>query len=188
MINWYDFQAWRERNPVVRIKAAHSALEINENCASAYILLAEEEATTILEAERILKNALKVAEINYRKSQMTQHQGSTFEAHHRRDANVLIYIRRRLAMCARKLGRLKEAAKMFRDLTKEIPTIMSVLNIHENLLETLLALGQYTDAAAVLAKFDDISLPKSATICYSAGLFFRFTFKLNFAHNLFLIN
>ena len=34
--------------------------------APAYILLAEEEATTIIEAEKILKNALKVAEANYR--------------------------------------------------------------------------------------------------------------------------
>lgn len=58
--------AWRERNPVVRIKAAHSALEMNPECAPAYILLAEEEATTIIEAEKILKNALKVAEANYR--------------------------------------------------------------------------------------------------------------------------
>lgn len=58
--------AWRERNPVVRIKSAHNALEINPECASAYILLSEEEATTIIEAEKILKNALKVAEANYR--------------------------------------------------------------------------------------------------------------------------
>lgn len=162
--------AWRERNPVVRIKAAHNALEISVDCAPAYILLAEEEATTILEAEKILKTALKVAETNYRKSQSTQHQGSIAEGIHRRDTNVLIYIKRRLAMCARKLGKLKEAAKMFRDLTKEIPSIMNVLNIHENLIETLLEMQAYADCQAVLAKYDDISLPKSATICYTAAL------------------
>lgn len=123
--------AWRERNPVVRIKAAHDALKISVECAPAYILLAEEEAVTIADAEKILRHALRVAEVNYRKSQALQHQGPLAEASHRRDTNVLIYIKRRLAMCARKLGRLKEAVKMFRDLTKEIPPIMNVrLNVH----------------------------------------------------------
>lgn len=55
-------------------------------------------------------------------------------------------------MCARKLGKLKEAAKMFRDLTKELPNILNVLNIHENLLETLLEMKAYVDCAAVLSK------------------------------------
>lgn len=162
--------AWRERNPVVRIKAAHNAIEINADCAPAYILLAEEEATTIVGAEKILRNALKVAEANYRRSQIIQHQGTLAEVNHRRDMNVLIYIKRRLAMCARRLGRLKEAVKIFRDLTKEIPPIIGVLNIHENLIEVLLEMQAYSDCQAVLAKYDDITLPKSATICYTAAL------------------
>lgn len=161
--------AWRERNPVVRIKTAKKSIELNPENAPAYILLAEEEATTIIEAEIILKQALRVAEINYKKSQGLQ--GPLYEAAHRRDANVLIYIKRRLAMCARKLGKLKEAAKIFRDLTKEVPSsIMSILNIHENLLECLLEMKAYADCAAVLAKYDDITLPKSATICYTSAL------------------
>uniref|UniRef100_A0A146LX50 Protein ST7 homolog n=3 Tax=Lygus hesperus TaxID=30085 RepID=A0A146LX50_LYGHE len=155
--------AWRERNPVARIKAAHDALEKNPQCAPAYILLAEEEATTIQQAEKVLRQALVYAEANCQNSQQN-------EIKHRRDTNVLIYIKRRLAMCARKLGRLKEAAKMFRDLTKEVPPIMNVLNIHENLIEVLLEMQAYADVQAVLAKYDDISLPKSATICYTAAL------------------
>ena len=35
--------AWRERNPSARIKAAKDAIGLNAECATAYILLAEEE-------------------------------------------------------------------------------------------------------------------------------------------------
>uniref|UniRef100_A0A3Q3ACW7 Suppression of tumorigenicity 7 n=1 Tax=Kryptolebias marmoratus TaxID=37003 RepID=A0A3Q3ACW7_KRYMA len=161
-------KAWRERNPQARISAAHEALEL-EDCATAYILLAEEEATTIMEAERLFKQALKAGEGCYRRSQQLQHHGTQYEAQHRRDTNVLVYVKRRLAMCSRKLGRTREAVKMMRDLMKEFP-LLSMFNIHENLLESLLELQNYADVQAVLAKYDDISLPKSATICYTAAL------------------
>ncbi|XP_061688210.1 suppressor of tumorigenicity 7 protein-like isoform X2 [Syngnathoides biaculeatus] len=140
-------KAWRERNPQARIRAAYQAIELNHECAAAYVLLAEEEATTITEAERLFKKALTIG----------------------KDINLLVYIKRRLAMCARKLGRIKEAVKMMRDLMKEFP-LLGMLNIHENLLEALLELQAYADVQAVLAKYDDISLPKSATICYTSAL------------------
>lgn len=112
--------AWRERDPLARIKAAKEALEKNAECATALILLAEEECTSVVEVEKTLKQALKVAEVNYRRSQQYQHQSASHEALHRRDTNVVIYCRRRLSMCARKLGKLKEATKMMRDLIKEV--------------------------------------------------------------------
>uniref|UniRef100_A0AAX7T1T6 Suppression of tumorigenicity 7 like n=1 Tax=Astatotilapia calliptera TaxID=8154 RepID=A0AAX7T1T6_ASTCA len=190
-------KAWRERNPQARIRAAYQAIEINHHkykyflvhykkqlgllfintliscvylcrCAAAYVLLAEEEATTITEAERLFKKALSIGKDGH---------SSTKKAHEifslcntaGKDINLLVYIKRRLAMCARKLGRIKEAVKMMRDLMKEFP-LLGMLNIHENLLEALLELQAYADVQAVLAKYDDISLPKSATICYTSAL------------------
>uniref|UniRef100_A0A671K8D9 Suppressor of tumorigenicity 7 protein-like n=1 Tax=Sinocyclocheilus anshuiensis TaxID=1608454 RepID=A0A671K8D9_9TELE len=153
-------KAWRERNPQARIQAAYQAIEMNRECAAAYVLLAEEEATTITEAERLFKQALK--------SGMELSHSHTYIATGK-DTNLVVYIKRRLAMCARKLGRIKEAVKMMRDLMKEFP-LLGMLNIHENLLEALLELQAYADVQAVLAKYDDISLPKSATICYTSAL------------------
>lgn len=74
--------AWRERNPQERIKSAKAAIEKNVDCATAYILLAEEEAPTIVESEKLLKQALKVAEANLKKSQVAQQHGANNDAIH----------------------------------------------------------------------------------------------------------
>ncbi|XP_054994184.1 suppressor of tumorigenicity 7 protein-like isoform X2 [Sorex araneus] len=160
--NLSECKVWR--NPLNLFRGAEY-----RSCAAAYVLLAEEEATTIVEAERLFKLALKTGETIYRQSQQCQQQSPQHEAQLRRDTNVLVYIKRRLAMCARKLGRIREAVKIMRDLMKEFPPL-TMLNIHENLLESLLELQAYADVQAVLAKYDDISLPKSAAICYTAAL------------------
>ena len=60
-----------------------------------------------------LREAYRIAEANHRRSQQLQHQSNLLESQHRRDTNVMIYIRRRLAMCARKLGKLKEVSTLY---------------------------------------------------------------------------
>lgn len=56
--------------------------DLIDRCATAYILLAEEEATTIVEAEKLFKQALKAGEGCYRRSQQLQHHGAQYEAQH----------------------------------------------------------------------------------------------------------
>ena len=65
-----------------------------------------------------------------------------------RDQTLLVYIRRRLAMCARKLGRVKEAAKIFKELNKDTHEASNLawLNSAENLIECYLELGDYANA------------------------------------------
>ena len=74
--------AWRERNPEARVRLAKEALERSADCAAAYILLAEEEGSTILEVERILKQALRIAEANFRKTVIYRDSNSPQESLH----------------------------------------------------------------------------------------------------------
>ncbi|KAF8570550.1 hypothetical protein P879_03525 [Paragonimus westermani] len=161
--------AWRERNPEERIKKTNEALAKNPECATAMILLAEEECSQIVDVEKMYKQAHKVAEASLRRSQQLQNHSSAHDMMYRRDINVFVFIRRRQAMCARKLGKLKEAIKMMKDLIKDYPNF-NMFNIHENLLECYLAAQQYADAQSFLTKYDDVHYPKSATICYTAAL------------------
>jgi hypothetical protein len=80
--------AWRERVPAARVKAAHLALEKNAECVTALIMLAEEEAPTMLKVEKILRKALKLAEANYKKTQKSHHLDSNIEMQH---SNILFY-------------------------------------------------------------------------------------------------
>lgn len=74
--------AWRERSPIARVKAAHLALEKNPDCVTALIMLAEEDAPTMVKVEKILRKALKIAETNYKKTQKSHQLDSNIEMQH----------------------------------------------------------------------------------------------------------
>ncbi|XP_052753533.1 protein ST7 homolog [Galleria mellonella] len=161
-------RAWREREPAARVAAARAALRHSPDCAAALLLLAEEDAPTVAEAERVLRRAWRAAEAAWRASCAAG--GGAGSAAARRDAAVLAHVKRRAAMCARRLGRLRDAARLFRELARDAPPALHALALHENLIEVLLEQRAYADVQAVLARYEDACAPRSATLCYSAAL------------------
>jgi hypothetical protein len=156
---------WRERDSDVRVSEAKKALSLNPDCVPALVLLAEEDCQTITEAEEVLKKALKIVEGVCRKSQAASYPDPESQQK-TRDINLHIFIRRRLAMCARRHGRVRESIKITRDLMKEFPSLNQILvNIHENLIEALLEQQAYADATAVLARYENYpEYSRSATL------------------------
>ncbi|KAL0833108.1 hypothetical protein ABMA28_001218 [Loxostege sticticalis] len=158
-------RAWREREPAARVAAARAALALRPDCAAALLLLAEEDAPTVQEAERVLKRAWRAAETAWR-----AHAALGGGACARRDAALLAHIKRRAAMCARRLGRLRDAARLFRELARDAPPALHALALHENLIEVLLEQRAYADVQAVVARHVDAGAPRSATLVYTAAL------------------
>ncbi|WKY07427.1 hypothetical protein Q1695_007124 [Nippostrongylus brasiliensis] len=174
----YDIMqiAWRERDSVSRINAAREALLINPSCAPALILLAEEQCETITDAETMLRRALKAVDSSLGQSQTGQvvpheRSGDMYRQGRRRDFHMQMYIRRRLAMCARKQGRLREAIKTFKDIIRD-GSMSNILGVQENLIEACLEMQAYADVQALLVRYDgfDLREPRSAVLSYTSAL------------------
>lgn len=123
--------AWREEDRKKRIDMAHKAIFSNPHNPGALIILAEEEAPTILEVEEQLRIAVKSAEIACKQSHILSQQDQVYKPLHERNGYIHAYSKIRLAVCLRKLGKVKEAIKIYRDLSKDdrsfhFPTYMRI--------------------------------------------------------------
>lgn len=165
----FMISVWKERDKEKRINMAHQALTMNPSCIPALIILAEEEAQGLLEVEELLKQALKSAETIHKQSSILCHSDPVYKPVHERNANVCVFCRFRLAVCARRLGKLKEAIKLYRDLLKDSRALFLV-NIYENLTECLLESQSYSELNTFLSKQEETLLYKSTSLCYTIAL------------------
>ena len=162
--------AWGENDVTKRIEIAHKALEVKATCVPALVLLAEEEATSIVEVEDLYKQALKAAECSYRKAVTASQHDPVFKQLQTHAANITAFCKLRLAVCTRKLGKLKETAKYYRDLLKDNAHAAIQANIHENYVECLLETQSYSELTQFLNKQEEAMLYKSTVICYTLAL------------------
>ena len=162
-------EAWKDRDRSRRIELALKSLEHHRNCPAAMILLAEERAFTIVDAEEQLRHAFKAAEVACKQSWVLCQQDSIYKPLHERNSNLYAYARLRIAVCCRKLGKLKEAAKIYRDLLRDDHTV-AMANIQENLIECLLEMQGYSEVQQFLGKQDEVNILKSTVMCYTIAL------------------
>ena len=160
---------WKEPDRMERVTMVHKVLELNPQCPAALLVLAEEEAATIMEAEDLLRQALRASEVAYKHTTSLSHQDSMYKPIHERNANICAYCKLRLAYCNRKLGKFKDAIKLYRDLLKD-DHVLSMANVQENLIECLLEMQSYSEVSQFLAKQEELSVIKSTCMCYTIAL------------------
>lgn len=161
--------AFKEKDRYKRIKTAQAALVLDSGCIPALVLLAEEETQGLIEVEDLLKQASRAAEAAYRQSMTLCQHDPVYKPLHEHNANISIHCRLRLAVCLRRLGKVKEATKIYRELLKD-NRVHFLVNIYENLAECLLEAQSYTELNAFLLKQEDSSIYKSTVLCFTIAL------------------
>ncbi len=144
------YQAWEEPNPAKRIILAHDALALSENCADAYVLLAEEEADTMERTLDLYERGAAAGERALGRDFFEENEGYFWGLLETRP-----YMRARagLARTLWELGRREEAASHFRDLLRLNPGDNQ--GIRYGLLNLLLELGRGEEVDAHLAEYDE---------------------------------
>ncbi|MFO7944356.1 MAG: hypothetical protein R6U51_08690 [Anaerolineales bacterium] len=141
------YQAWDEPNPAKRIILAHEALSISEDCADAYVLLAEEESDTMERALALYQKGVEAGERALGQDFFEENEGHFWGL---LETRPYMRARQGLARMLWELGRREEAASHYRDMLR--------LNPGDNqgnrylLLLLLLELGRGEEVDAHLAE------------------------------------
>lgn len=112
------YEAWEERTRKSRVRLAREALAISEDCADAYVLLAEETARTPEEALQLYEEGMQAGERALGKEFFDEEAGHFWGILETRP-----YMRARtgMALCLWEIGENERAIEQFRELLKLNP-------------------------------------------------------------------
>ncbi|MBN2385484.1 MAG: hypothetical protein JXB85_00585 [Anaerolineales bacterium] len=143
------YQTWNEYNPARRIVMAHQALSISPDCADAYVLLAEEEADTLLRAAELYRQGMQAGERALGKKMFKEARGHFWGILETRP-----YMRARagLANCLWGMGKTEEAKEHYSDMLRLNPNDNQ--GIRYTLLSLLLETRSQAEVDALLDEYD----------------------------------
>jgi tetratricopeptide (TPR) repeat protein len=144
------WDAWDERDRRRRIELAQQALRISEDCADAYVLLAEEKASSLKEAMELYENGIRAGERALGEKAFAEDAGHFWGILETRP-----YMRARagLASCLREAGRLDEAISHYQELLCLNPNDNQ--GNRDDLLVCLIARGRDAEAADLLRQYEE---------------------------------
>lgn len=156
------YDAWDANTSKQRIRLARKALSISEDCADAYVLLAEESARSIEEAKELYEAAVEAGQRALGEDAFAEYEGHFWGVTKTRP-----YMRARagLAACLWGLDQREEAIAHYRELLRLNPGDNQ--GIRYTLLPCLLEEGRDKEAEQLLKAYDDDA---AAMWLYTAAL------------------
>lgn len=156
------YDAWEATEPERRVALAHEALEISRDCADAYVLLAEEVASSEAEQEALLVQGVAAGERALGKATFEEGAGHFWGLHETRP-----YMRARagLAQCLWRRADLSGAIDHFEDMLRLNPNDNQ--GVRWQLAACLLEAGRDDALGELLARYDEDG---SAAWAYSRAL------------------
>ncbi len=143
------YRAFESDNPAKRITLAHDALAISENCADAYVLLAEEEADTVSRALELYQQGVSAGE------RALGDQFEEYVGHFWGVMETRPYMRARLGLAnmLNRMNRRDEALVHYREMLRLNPNDNQ--GVRDIILDLLLQLQQDDEAHELLKQYKD---------------------------------
>ena len=156
------YDAWDAQTPKQRIRLARKALSISQDCADAYVLLAEESARSVEEAKELFEAGVKAGERALGEEAFVEDEGHFWGVTKTRP-----YMRARagLAACLWRLDQHAEAIAHYREMLRLNPGDNQ--GIRYTLLPCLLEEGKDEEAEKLMNDYDDDA---AAMWLYTAAL------------------
>jgi tetratricopeptide (TPR) repeat protein len=156
------YDAWEVTDPKPRVALVRKALEISPDCADAYVLLAEETASSLTEALNLYRQGLEAGERALGKDVFEEDVGHFWGILETRP-----YMRARagLAECLWASGKHDEAIQHYKDMLRLNPNDNQ--GLRDLLMPRLIAMGRDEEAEALFKDYDDDGM---ASWIYSRAL------------------
>ncbi|HOG18195.1 MAG TPA: hypothetical protein PLB96_12715 [Syntrophales bacterium] len=156
------YDAWEAKTKKSRIALAKKALAISPDCADAYVLLAEEGATSVEEALSFYKQGMQAGERAIGKKAFREDVGYFWGLLETRP-----YMRARagLAECLRWTGKLDKAVEHYWDMLRLNPNDNQ--GIRDLLMPCLIEMGRVEDAERLFKQYEEDAM---AVWMYSRAL------------------
>lgn len=144
------YDAWEESNPARRLALAHKALKISPDCADAYVLLAEEQASGVRQALEFYQQGAAAGKRALGEAFFEKNAGHFWGL-----LETRLYMRclDGMAGCLVGIKRELEALEIYREMLRLNPSDNQGARYH--LVDLLLGLNRADELAALLREYKD---------------------------------